>query len=107
MLLCIGISLKKRILQYIINFQNGWIGSENSYDNRVLDADIQKEDMYTITGYQRVKAWVERDLFYVIKLDKPIVAFEDVEDGREDKAPRKIIRLADEREVQIKCFFNG
>ncbi len=89
-----------------INFQNGMVGSENSYDNRVLDADIQKEDMYTITGYQRVKAWVERDLFYVIKLDKPIVAFEDAEDGREDKAPRKIIRLADEREVQIKVAFS-
>ncbi len=89
-----------------INFQNGMVGSENSYNNRVLDANIQKEDMYTITGYQRVKAWVERDLFYVIKLDKPIATFEDAEDGREDKAPRKIIRLADEREVQIKVAFS-
>ncbi len=89
-----------------INFQNGSVGSEKSYDNRILSATVELEDAYTITGYQRVKAWVERDIFYVIKLDKPILSFEDVIDGRADKAPRKIIRLANEKEVQIKVAFS-
>lgn len=89
-----------------INFQNGLVGSERSYNNRVLSTVVQLEDEYTITGYQRVKSWVERDLYYVIKLDKPIVSFEDVKDNRKDRAPRKLIRLANEKEVQMKIAFS-
>lgn len=89
-----------------INFQNGSVGSESSYNNRVLFAAVQLEDAYTISGYQRVKAWVERDIFYVIKLDKPILRFDDVEDGRADKAPRKIVFLDNEKEVQVKIAFS-
>lgn len=89
-----------------INFQNGSVGSQQSYDNRVIRANIQIEDEYTITGHQRVKAWVERDIFYVIKFDKPIIASEDAEDGRADKAPRKLIRFADEKEIQVKVAFS-
>lgn len=89
-----------------INFQSGLVGSQQSYDNRVIDADVQIEDDYTITGCQRVKAWVERDVFYVIKFDEPIASSEDIDDGRTDKAPRKLIRFADEKEIQVKIAFS-
>lgn len=74
-----------------IDFQNGLVGSQNSYDKRIIHTDIKIEDEYTITAYQRVRAWVERDIFYVIRFDVPIKKHEILFDEKKSKAPRKLI----------------
>ena len=73
-----------------IDFQNGQVSSERSYHNRVLFAEVNTEDEYTITGHHKVRAWVERQLFYVIKFDKPVIKTEDIEGAERDKAPKKV-----------------
>ena len=73
-----------------IDFQSGSVSTEEQFNNRVLDANIVVDDDYTITGYHKLKGWVERQLFYVIKFDQPIVSQETIPGNMGNKAPMKI-----------------
>jgi len=95
-----------------IDFQSGLIGSQKSYssqksyNNRVVVSDIQVIDEYTVTGHQRVRAWVERDVFYVIKFDKPIISLESIPDDN-NKEYRKIFHFdRNVKQVQMKIAFS-
>lgn len=76
-----------------INFQSAQTGSEKEYNNRVLSAEINMEDNQTITGHHRVKGWTDRQLFYVIKFDKPFVSKEELQMNEGNKAPAVIFRF--------------
>ena len=73
-----------------IDFQSGSVSTEEQYNNRVLDANVVVDDDYTITGYHKLKGWVERQLFYIIKFDQPIVSQETIPGNIGNKAPMKI-----------------
>lgn len=85
-----------------INFQSGVVGSQDGYDRRVLRCEVQQEDEYTISGYQRINGWVERDLYFVVRFDKPVLSIEDVKGAKEGEVPGKLLRFADEKEMMAK-----
>ncbi|MCD7974044.1 MAG: GH92 family glycosyl hydrolase [Candidatus Azobacteroides sp.] len=90
-----------------IDFQNGQVSTEQDYENRVLFAEVNIEDEQTITGHHKVRAWTDRQLFYVIKFEKPFIAQETIQTTLQGKAPRKIFRFNEkEKEVQIKVAFS-
>ena len=91
-----------------IDFQSGSVGSEQAYDNRVVFSDIRIKDENTITGHQIVRAWTQRQLFFVMKFDRPFVAVEELEDGRNNKAPKKIFRFepGKNRELHAKVAYS-
>jgi len=90
-----------------INFQSGIVGSKGTYDKHVLTYDIETEDEYTVTAYQRVTAWVERDIFYVIKFSEPIVSEETLPQEDTKQAPQKIFRFnKDAKQVKMKIAFS-
>lgn len=88
-----------------INFQNGVTSSEEGYARRIVTANNQVEDDYTISGYQRVKGWVERDLYYVIKFDKPMESIEEINLPQE-KIAAKVARFGNEKELYAKVAFS-
>ncbi|GHV27328.1 alpha-1 2-mannosidase [Bacteroidia bacterium] len=90
-----------------IDFQSGTVGNEWDYNHRVLSATVNVEDSFTITGHQVVKAWVERQLFYVIQFDKPFVSVRDLPVAEGNKAPKKVFLFhSDEKEMQVKIAFS-
>ncbi len=91
-----------------IDFQSGNVSSEDLYNKRVLYANIQQEDDVTISGKMRVTHWVERDLYFVINFDNPIVATDTVKGAPGNKAPKIIYHfdLKNDRELNMKVAFS-
>jgi Putative alpha-1,2-mannosidase len=73
-----------------INFQNGNVNGEDAYNTHVLSAGVKVEDNYTITGHHQLRAWVDRQLFYVIKFDVPLVSKKEIKADDRNEAPRYI-----------------
>ena len=44
-------------------------------------------DDYTISGFHHLKGWVERQLYYIIQFDKPIVSIDTIKGNERNKAP--------------------
>lgn len=91
-----------------IDFQSGNVSNENLYNTRVLSAGIKAEDNKTITGKMRVKHWVERDLCFVIKFDKPFVSADTIEGDPRNKAPKIVYHfdLEGGNELNVKIAFS-
>jgi predicted alpha-1,2-mannosidase len=85
-----------------IDFQNGNTGSEDLYNTRVLSADIKAEDRQTITGHMRVRHWVERDMFFVIRFDKPFVTADTLPADARNKAPKIVYHFDTDKELNVK-----
>jgi predicted alpha-1,2-mannosidase len=85
-----------------IDFQNGNVSSEDLYNTRVLYANIQAEDNQTISGQMRVTHWVERDMFFVIRFDKPFIAASTLPDDPRNKAPKIVYHFGNEKELNVK-----
>lgn len=63
-----------------------WDKPSSSNEPRIIkQSDVNWEDSQTISGHNVVKAWVERQVFYVINFDKPYKVEKRVltEDGKE------------------------
>lgn len=70
--------------------------------DRVLSAEMNMPDEYTITGHNEVKGWVQRQFFYVIKFDKPYTIQEELPQSEEAKAKRLILAFDAKEPVQVK-----
>lgn len=91
-----------------IDFQNGITGSEDEQHTRVLDAKINFVDNKTITGQMKVTRWVERQLFFVIKLDKAFTKKKLIPGDRREKAPKYVLSydLDKSNELNVKIAFS-
>ena len=76
-------------------------GLSNAPD-RVLFAEMNTPDEYTITGHNKVKGWVERQFFYVIKFDKPYKITEELQPHEGAKAKRLILSFDTKDDATIK-----
>jgi predicted alpha-1,2-mannosidase len=91
-----------------IDFQNGITGSEDDQHTRVLDAKIDFVDNMTITGQLKLKRWVERQLFFVIKLDKAFKNKKLIPGDKREKAPKYVLSydLDSSNELNVKIAFS-
>ena len=70
-----------------INFQSGSVSTEEQYETRVIHSKVNVVDDYTISGFHHLKGWVERQLYYIIQFDKPIVSIDTIKGNEHNKAP--------------------
>ena len=70
-----------------INFQSGSVSTEEQYETRVINSKVNVTDDYTISGFHHLKGWVERQLYYIIQFDKPIVSIDTIKGNEHNKAP--------------------
>jgi len=70
-----------------INFQSGSVSTEEQYETRVINSKVNIADDYTISGFHHLKGWVERQLYYIIQFDKPIVSIDTIKGNEHNKAP--------------------
>ena len=90
-----------------VNFQSGQVSTEQDYENRIQDIDIQVESERMLSGYYRAKAWIERPLYFVLEFDKPFTDWEEVPTRLEGKAPACVFHFAtDEKQLQAKVAFS-
>jgi len=91
-----------------IDFQNGITGPEDDQHTRVLDAKINFVDNKTITGQMKVTRWVERQLFFVIKLDKAFKNKKIIPGDKREKAPKYVLSydLDNTNELNVKIAFS-
>jgi len=84
-----------------LDLQRGLVSKTSQLENRVSEAECIIADNQTITGRQKVRGWVGRTFFYVIKFDKPFIAKELLPQGNE-KAKRFILSFGNQKRVQAK-----
>lgn len=90
-----------------INYQSGSVSTEDQYNTRVLESQQHAEDKYTITGYQKVRGWVERQLYYVIKFSEPYITERTIVEDDRNKAPVKIYSFEKSlKQVDMKISFS-
>jgi predicted alpha-1,2-mannosidase len=82
----------KKPANLLIDFQSGLVWTEENMQKHILDNNIKFESSTMISGYTRRTEWVEREYYFVIEFDKPILVTEqlDKRDPRE-KASRYIM----------------
>jgi len=99
---------EKKGASLYIDFQNGITGAEDDQHTRVLDAKINFVDNKTITGQMRVTRWVERQLFFVIKLDKAFESKKLIPGDKREKAPKYVLlyNLDASNELNVKIAFS-
>ncbi len=89
----------------MIDFQSGIMGDLTSFYKRVIWAEQNFEDAYTITGKARTKMWVDREYYYTIRFDAPYVVSEVLPLRHEDeKAHRHVLTfdLPQDRTLNVK-----
>lgn len=91
-----------------IDFQSGSVGSRKDYDNRVVFSDVRIKNDSTIVGHQIVRAWTRRQLFFVMKFDRPFVSVKDVTEEKDSKAPKKVFCFDTGKEelLQVKIAYS-
>ena len=63
----------------LVDLQSGIVSKDEQLRTHVIDAEMQLLDQHSIAGKNRVKMWVEREFFYVIKFDKPYMAVKELQ----------------------------
>ena len=88
----------------LVDLQSGIISKDEQLRTHVIDAEMQLVDQHSIAGKNRVKMWVEREFFYVIKFDKPYMAVEELQPQEGEKAKRLLLSfdLKQGESVQVK-----
>lgn len=84
-----------------LDLQRGVVNNPKNMQTRVLSADINIVDNKTITGHHRVKGWVDRQFFYVIKFDHPF-KIEELPMKQIEKAKRFMLSFNKTKDVQVK-----
>lgn len=64
-------TFKKKNPRILVDLQRGLVNRPEKVEKRVLEAQVNIVDDYTITGFQKVRGWVDRQLYYVVKFDQP------------------------------------
>ncbi|NDV80699.1 glycoside hydrolase family 92 protein [Bacteroides sp. 51] len=57
---------------------------------KIFASQVEMPDNKTITGFNRVKAWVERDVYYAIQFDRPYTIVEEIS-GQDTNAKQVIL----------------
>ena len=88
----------------LVDLQSGIVSKNEQLRTHVIDAEVQLLDQYSIVGKNKVKMWVEREFFYVIKFDKPYIAIEELQPQEGEKAKRLLLSfdLKPGENVQVK-----
>ena len=90
-----------------LDLQSGQTSSRDSYETRVLNAEVAFEDAYTISGWNELRGWVNRKLYYVIRFDSPVISRETVPGDTRNKAGKYVLRFdPSERELGVKVAFS-
>ncbi len=75
----------------LVDFQSGLVSSEKQLHEHVLENEVAFGSGYSIEGYSRVKQWVDRNYYYVIVFNKPILRKRLLPKANGEKAPRYIL----------------
>lgn len=88
----------------LVDLQSGIVSKNEQLRTHVIDAEMQLLDQYSIVGKNKVKMWVEREFFYVIKFDKPYIDIEELQPQEGEKAKRLLLSfdLKPGENVQVK-----
>lgn len=88
----------------LVDLQSGIVSKDEQLRTHVIDAEMQLLDQHSIAGKNRVKMWVEREFFYVIKFDKPYMAVKELQPQKGEKAKRLLLSfdLKQGESVQVK-----
>lgn len=90
-----------------LDLQSGQVSSEESYETRVLDSFIDFEDSRTISGWNLIRGWVERKLYYVIEFSSAIEDTTLVPGDRRNKAGKYLLDFGDTSgELLVKIAFS-
>ena len=86
-----------------VDFQTSQHGSREHNETHVLQAEINFESPYVITGHHHVKGWVTRHFYYVIEFDQPVVEKTLVQSDPRNVAPKYVFTFPDEvSQVNVK-----
>src|SRR5665648_71560 len=75
----------------LVDLQSGIVGDEKSLSSHVIIADDKIDDEFSLSGHHQLKAWVTRELFYVIEFDKPFKIVRELKALQGNKAKRLIL----------------
>ena len=78
----------------LVNFQNGIVFTPQNLLEHVLDASVNYEDCCTISGYLKVKNWVTRECFFVMKFSEPYVVKENLPLQPGEKGDKVVLSFA-------------
>ncbi|MFA6359946.1 MAG: GH92 family glycosyl hydrolase, partial [Dysgonamonadaceae bacterium] len=101
---------KNKSANILADFQSGLVWSKEHIYQHILANEVNFEDDKTISGYTKRRQWVEREYYFVIEFDKPIISKEELakQDSRE-KAPRYILTfdIQDNDELNMKVALSS
>lgn len=80
-----------KIAKVLFDSQYGVNWNVKELNKLVLEATESFEDEYTVSGYRKVNDWTVRKVFYTIKFNKPIVAYNKLQTNDGEKGHRYVL----------------
>jgi len=74
-----------------IDLQTAQVGSDYDYNTHVLEAEINEESDYVISGHEHVKGWVNRELYFVIEFSQPVATKDTIVTDPRNKGPKYLL----------------
>ncbi len=101
---------KDKSANILADFQSGLVMDIRVLHRHIMDNEINFEDDKTITGYTKREGWANREYYYVISFDKPIIGKEKLaKQDPQEKAPRYILTfdMQDNEELNMKIALSS
>ena len=74
----------------LIDLQHGASWGDATYHSHVLLCDVTRPDEYTISGHIRARVWVEKDIYFILKFDRPMKKVIDLPLAEKEKGNRML-----------------
>lgn len=74
-----------------IDLQHGPAWNENQYRSHVSFCEVNLENARTISGHYKTSVWVNRDVYFVIALDRPMKEVRQLPTAKTEKGKRMLI----------------
>lgn len=101
---------KDKPANILADFQSGLVWRKEHVHRHILANEINFEDERTISGYTKRAEWVNREYYFVIEFDKPIISKEELaKQDPQEKAPRYILTfdMQDGEELNMKIAMSS
>src|SRR5690606_609134 len=101
---------KDKTANILADFQSGLVWQKEHLYRHILANEINFEDEKTISGYTKRAEWVNREYYFVIEFDKPIISKEELaKQDPQEKAPRYILTfdMQDNEELNMKIALSS
>lgn len=79
----------------LLDLQHGLTWNPKQYEEHVIECTYSQEDPNTVSGYVRSAVWVDQQLYFVMRFDRPATSLEELPMKEQNKGKKLLFGFSD------------